>query len=132
MSAGYRKGTLVWNEFHLGIVAKKKQPSKGVLKKRCSENMQQVCMTTPMPKCDFNDEIKLHNNEINLRYGCSPVNLLYIFRAPILKSTSGGLPLKKSLILKFIRNYQKLFIRRKPKRFFIFLIFSFDRKKIKW
>ena len=29
--------------------------------------------------------------EITLRYGCSPVNLLYIFRAPFLRNTSGGL-----------------------------------------
>ena len=31
-----------------------KQPSRGVLKKRCSENMQQICRRTPMPKCNFN------------------------------------------------------------------------------
>ena len=31
-----------------------KQPSRGVLRKRCSENMQQIYMRTPMPKCDFN------------------------------------------------------------------------------
>ena len=31
-----------------------KQPSGGVLKKRCSENMQQIYRRTPMPKCDFN------------------------------------------------------------------------------
>ena len=31
-----------------------KQPSKGVLKKRCSENMQQIYRRTPMPKCDSN------------------------------------------------------------------------------
>ena len=30
------------------------QPSRGVLKKRCSENMQQIYRRTPMPKCDFN------------------------------------------------------------------------------
>ena len=33
---------------------KKKQPSGGVLKKRCSENMQEIYRRTPMPKCDFN------------------------------------------------------------------------------
>ena len=32
-----------------------KQPSRGVLRKRCSENMQQMCKRTPMPKCYFND-----------------------------------------------------------------------------
>ena len=30
-----------------------KQPPRGVLKKRCSENMQQI-YRTPMSKCDFN------------------------------------------------------------------------------
>ena len=31
-----------------------KQPPKGVIKKRCSENTQQIYRRTPMPKCDFN------------------------------------------------------------------------------
>ena len=35
-----------------------------------------------MPKCDF-------------RHGCSPVNLLYIFRKPFSKNTSGQLLLKE-------------------------------------
>ena len=37
--------------------------------------------------------IKLHSNvtEIALRHGCSPVNLLHIFRTPFLKNTSGWL-----------------------------------------
>ena len=30
-----------------------KQPSRGVLKKRCSENMQQIYTRTPMLKCDL-------------------------------------------------------------------------------
>ena len=46
-----------------------KQPSRGVLRKRYSENMQQIYMKTPMPKCDF-------------RHGCSTANLLHIFRTP--------------------------------------------------
>ena len=43
-----------------------------------------------MPKYDFN---KVASNfiEITLRYGCSPVNLLDIFRTPFHKNTSGGL-----------------------------------------
>ena len=36
----------------------KKQPSRGVLMKRCSENMQQIYGKTPMPKCDFNKVAK--------------------------------------------------------------------------
>ena len=35
-----------------------KQPSRAVLKKKCSENMQQIYMKTPMPKCDFNKVAK--------------------------------------------------------------------------
>ena len=31
-----------------------KQPSRGVLWKRCFENMQQIYSRTPIPKCDFN------------------------------------------------------------------------------
>ena len=30
-----------------------KQPSRGVLSKRCSDNMQQIYRRTLMPKCDF-------------------------------------------------------------------------------
>ena len=44
-----------------------------------------------MPKCD---SIKLQSNfiiEIKFWHGCSPVNLLYIFRTPFAKNTSGGL-----------------------------------------
>ena len=47
--------------------------------------------------------IKLHSNfiEIAFRYGCSPVNLLHIFRTPFLKNCSKG------LLLKFAKsNYQ--------------------------
>ena len=40
--------------------------------------------------------VTLQNNftEIKLRYGCSPVNLLHIFRAPFPKNTYGGLLLQ--------------------------------------
>ena len=57
-----------------------KQPSRVVLWKKCAENMQQIYWRTPMPK-----------SEITLQRGCSPVNLLHIFRIPFLKSTSGWL-----------------------------------------
>ena len=72
---------------HLKGISKKihKQRSRGVFRKRCSENMQQIYRRTPMPKCDFNKVAK---------HGCSPVNLLHIFRAPFAKSTSGRLLLK--------------------------------------
>ena len=31
---------------------RQKQPSRGILKKRCSENMQQIHKRIPMSKCD--------------------------------------------------------------------------------
>ena len=35
-----------------------KQPSRGILKKRISENIQQICRRAPMLKCDFNKVAK--------------------------------------------------------------------------
>ena len=43
---------------HKTIEITQKQPHRGVLKKRCSENMQQIYRRTPMPKCDFNEVAK--------------------------------------------------------------------------
>ena len=37
---------------HISVV--QKQPSRGVLTKRCFENMQQIYSRTPMSQCDFN------------------------------------------------------------------------------
>ena len=54
-----------------------KQPPRGVPRKSCSENMQQIYTRTPMPII-----------EITLRHGCSTVNLLHIFRTPFVKNTS--------------------------------------------
>ena len=65
-----------------------KQPSRGVRRKRCSENMQQIYRRTPIPKCDFNKV------EIALWYGFSSVHLLYIFRTPFPKNTSRRLFLR--------------------------------------
>ena len=55
-----------------------KQPFRGVLMKRCSENMQQIYRRTA-------------NAKITLRHGCSPVNSQHIFRTPFLKNISGWL-----------------------------------------
>ena len=35
-----------------------KQPLRDVPRKKCSENMQQICRRTPMSKCDFNKVAK--------------------------------------------------------------------------
>ena len=66
----------------LGVLQIQKQPFRGVLRKRFSENMQQIYRWTPMPKRDFNKVAK---------HGCSPVNLFHIFRTPYPKNTSGQL-----------------------------------------
>ena len=60
-----------------------KQPSRGVLRKRCSENMLRNFI------------------EITLRHGCSPVNLLHIFGLPFSKNTSGRLLLLTRSALTF-------------------------------
>ena len=41
-----------------------------------------------MPKCDFN-KVALQLMEITIQHGCSPVNLLHIFRTSFTKITSG-------------------------------------------
>ena len=64
--------------FSQNYVIHQKQPSGGVSRKRCSENMQQIYKRTPIP-------------QITLWHACSPVNLLHIFRIPFPKNTSEGL-----------------------------------------
>ena len=83
---------------HLGAVIGRVRSShrevflgKGVLK-ICSK------FTGEHP-CRSVISIKLLCNfiEITLRHGCSPVNLLHIFRTPFSKNTSGRLLLKSNL-----------------------------------
>ena len=88
--------SLIFMFFHRSSITKKtlksslnsiqKQPSGGVLRKRCSENIHQIYRRTTMPKCDFNKVA-----EITSQHGCSPVNLLHIVRIPFHKNTSGWL-----------------------------------------
>ena len=61
-----------------------KQPSRGVFKKRYSENMQHFHRRTPMPKYGFNIKLLCNVIEITLWHGCSPVNLLHIFSSAFL------------------------------------------------
>ena len=61
---------------------RQKQPSRGVLRERCSKNMQQIYRRTPMQSNFI---------EITLQHGCSPVNLLHIFGTRFPKNTSGRL-----------------------------------------
>ena len=66
------------------------QSFRGVLKKRCSEYKQQIYRRTRMPMCDFNKNL-CNFIEITHQHGCSPVNLLHIFRTTFSNDTSGGL-----------------------------------------
>ena len=84
-----------------------KQPPRGVLRKRCFENVQQIYRRTP---CQSTFSIKLLCNfiEIALRHGCSPVNVLHILRTPFNKNNSGRLPLYIPRILIFLKEYYYL------------------------
>ena len=49
-----------WHEYkpkpttRKSLIKKQKQPTRGVLRKRCSENMHEIYRRTPMPSCNFN------------------------------------------------------------------------------
>ena len=67
-----------------------KQPFRGVPKKRCSENKQQIYRRTPMPKCDFNKVAKqlYWNHTSAWVFSCK--FLLHVFRTPFLKISLDG------------------------------------------
>ena len=74
-----------WEKLFVSIQT---QPSRGVLKKRSPQNMHQIYR-----KFQSLISIRLLWNfiEIILEHGCSPVNLLLIFRTPFHRNTSGEL-----------------------------------------
>ena len=79
-----------------------------VFRKICSENMQQMNRRTPMSKCDFNkvaEQLNWGRIELALWHGCSPVNLLHIFRIPF-HNTFGELLLN-------LKNIGKLLVKIK-------------------
>ena len=82
-----RKTSLMW--FWCLYRCLWKQSSRGVLKKSCSGNMQQIYWRKPMLKCVISITFLSNFIEIAFRQGSSHVNLLYIFRTPFPKNTSG-------------------------------------------
>ena len=48
------KSMAILKTSYLAKLIEQKQPSTGVLSKKCSENMQQIYRSIPMQKCDFN------------------------------------------------------------------------------
>ena len=73
---------------------RQRQPSRGVPRKRFSENMEQIYRRITMQNCDFN-KVARNFIEITLWQCCSPVTLLHIFRTHFLRNTSGWLVLKR-------------------------------------
>ena len=88
-----------------------KQPSRSVLRKRCSKNIQQIYRRTSMLKCEFSKYVLCNFIEITLPQGCSCVNLLHIFRTPFYKNTSGELllSLMKEHVLSFCKCLKRVF-----------------------
>ena len=74
------------------------------LKKRRSENKQQIYRRHP---CRSVISIKFLSNfnEITLRHGFYPINLLRIFRTPFSRNTSGRLLLNFFKALQYIQQY---------------------------
>ena len=68
------------------VIKRQKQPSNGVV---LYKGVLKLCSK-------FTGELPCRSViEITLRHGCSPVNLLHIFRIPLPKNTSGGQLLKR-------------------------------------
>ena len=49
-----KEHSLRFLDLHKPVKDTQQQPPRGVLRKRCSENMQLIYRKSPMPKCDFN------------------------------------------------------------------------------
>ena len=81
---------------------------KGVLKTCSKYTGEQPCWSVI--------SIKLQSNfiEIILRHGCSPVNLLYIFRTPFTKNVSGR------LLLHFVFQFLDLNSYSQPQNYCLF------------
>ena len=88
------------------ISNEQKQPSRDVLRKRCSRNMQQIYRRTPMSKCDFNKIAKqlYWNHTSAYVFSCK---FATYFRTTFLRNTSGRLLLNEVLNWNYFdRSYQ--------------------------
>ena len=86
-----RSFSLLGTTESIEIYSRQKQPFKGFPRKRCSENMPADLQE------NGHAEVQSNFIEIILRHGCSPVNLLHIFRRPFPNNTSGGLLLSRKM-----------------------------------
>ena len=78
-----------WFDYQSSLYLQK-HPLRGVRRERCSENVQQIYGEHARRSAI---SVKLQSGfiEITLQHGCSPVNLLHIFRTIFPKNASGGL-----------------------------------------
>ena len=67
-----------------------KQPSRGVFKNRCSENMQKIYRRTPMPKCDSNKVAKQLYRNRTLAWVFSCKLAAYFQNTSVLKKALDG------------------------------------------
>ena len=82
----------------------KKQPPRGVIRKRCSENMQPIYTRKPRPKCDFN-KIPCNFIGITLRHEFSFCKFAAYFQNTFCKNIYGEQFLKKVWKYYFITLY---------------------------
>ena len=79
-----------WFNSNLNLMIPRSSPPRGVLRKRCSKNMQQIYRTNPW-RSVISIKLLYNFTEITLRHRCSPVNKLHIFRTSFPRNTFGWL-----------------------------------------
>ena len=95
------------------INTQQKQSPRGVPRKRCSENMQQIYRRTPMPKCDFNkvDE--------QLYLGCSTslYVVIWVVFGAVICNWDKIVPYTSRVVLKHLLLFSNKIPNPKNKRF---------------
>ena len=128
----YNKAVLtkIANGFQAFLTGSKlqKQPSIGVLRKRCSENMQQIYRRTPVLKCDFNKVA------IPLWHRSSPLNLLHIsntfLQEHLRRVASENTPLRSRLLKSGSQKILEISFFRQSVILVILLVFESWRLKV--
>ena len=62
----FKKQLFLLFQIRNGQSNSQKQPPRGVPRKRCSENMQQIYRRAPLPKCNFN-KVSKSTNMLNIK-----------------------------------------------------------------
>ena len=100
-SISYKWGRLwSWQSYKMTVIAQFEKNRSSPPEADLGKDVLKICSKfTGEHPCVTVNSIKLLCNviEITLQHGCSPVNLLHIFRAPFPRNTSGGLLVEKWL-----------------------------------